>query len=277
MQPEDVVVFVPTRGNKKLLLNMARQLKRCRKVFFLATQVTVDEGELPPNAEVLYGGERYQKRKHAVHLAADLGLPYCVMVDDDMTSKEMPETAAFLANVLAKHPFLGTVCAQSRMSLGMSWLPTPYSHPFVLKNFCAGFFAINVKAYGQVPGFRVSVFDDLDLGAQMWSAGYANGATERSFDITRKTGNQDPKQGGMPSTEYEAGVQAGLEALRTMPDILPRVDAVIRDGHTRQKLTWNWDRMLANLRKRFPTLSYADSKLSFLGVKEPGNGNLTSK
>lgn len=273
MNANEVVVFVPTRGNKKLLLNMANQLRSVRKVYFLATQVKVEEDELPPNAKVLYGGERYQKRKHAVHLAADLGLPYCIMIDDDLTSKTMPETAATLADTLAAYPFLGTVCAQSRMSLGMSWLSTPYSHPFVLKNFSACFFAINVKAYGQVPGFRASVFDDLDLGAQMWNIGYANAAIERSFDYKRKTGNQDPSQGGMPSAEYEAGVRAGLEALRTMPDILPVVDAVIRDGHTRQKLKWNWDRMLANLRHRFPGLSYADSKIAFMGVSD---GNLAN-
>lgn len=261
IKPSDLTVFIPTRGNPKFIFDMCKRLETVHEVIFLATDVDINVGDLPDNALILMGGKRHEKRHKAVTIARNLGLPYCIQIDDDLKAKDMSLTCCKLAEMIIQFPMLGTVCAQSRTSLGLNWLPDPVSHPFVIKNFSACFFAVNVAAYSEVPGFRVSVFDDLDLSAQMWNAGFANAAILAEYDYARRTGNSDPKMGGMPNGEYERGVEAGLEALRSIPNVLSDVAGMYRNGHTRHKVKWNLDWMFSNFTQRWPDFKYQDSKI----------------
>lgn len=261
MQPSDLIVFVPTRGNKKFLLKMAEQLQGIRRTIFLTSQVDITHSEVPGNCLLVAGGTRLEKRQRAIRMAHQYGIDYCVQIDDDLRGP-LDQLAANLVTVLEQNPSIGSVSSQSRVMLGMGWLPSPVSHDFVVKPYPSQLLALRLQAYRETKGFRTNTLEDVDIGAQMWNIGWGVAATvgKISYSEIRPHDTRDPNAGGMPNSEFQVTMYEDIALIRGMTDILKVAEfRPNKKGEIKIVLRWHWQTMLDRYHERWG-VPYSDSR-----------------
>lgn len=250
-------VFVPTRGSWDRVKYVIAKFKEAELYFITSHMPPGSISPIPPNVHFVPGDSLPAKRNLAVRMAKELGLEYCLQLDDDLGG-DLESTSRELVENLFKFPYLGATTALNDSDVKTGKVTTSISHPWIAMPKGSAFVSIRIKAFYETEGYVLPVMEDIDLGAQLCDKGWLTGGFRNlTYSHLRGRGNKLPGQGGLPLENFSQALPECIERLKNRRSIL-KATITPNPKMNRQRIYWDWKFIWASVESRWGELNYVE-------------------